>query len=106
MLTTIVMGYFFCLYLEGEDMNSWKSIRGINSDNIEIQQASAKFLVWQISPFLRVCPLESPILENVEKMHQHLDGNVLEYCDFSHSYKFEAQFHIFHKHTGSYLTIS
>ncbi len=100
-LGIIVLAYFFSLHLEGNDPATWRMFLGLKSSNFFYQQEAAKFLAKQIRPFLHVCPLD--ISNDIEMLHQYLDKGIVHYCDFSGTYQFEAQFHIFHKHTGSYL---
>ncbi len=103
-LCLIVAGYFLNLHLEMNDPATWRIISQINSVTPTTRNEATLFLVKQVRPFLQVCPLTYLHHNNIHEMHQFLDKSIISYCDFSGTYKFEAQYHIFHKHTGNYLT--
>ena len=87
-----------------KDRATWRMISNINSVNPTTVNEASLFLVKQVRPFLDVCPLTFPLSNNLNEIYNSLDRSIIKYCDFSGSYKFEAQYHIFHKHTGNYLT--
>ena len=87
-----------------KDRATWRMLSHINSLDLSIHNEASLFFVKQVRPFLQICPLMYPYHNNINEIYQTLDNSVINYCDFSGTYKFEAQYHIFHKHTGSYLT--
>lgn len=103
-MTLVVFAYYHCLHQEDKDLATWKMFTEVHSENPSFQEEAIEFVIQQVRPLTEVFDIESRTLNQVKSIQEHLDKRFIGTCNFADKYQFEGQFHIFHQHTGIYLS--
>ncbi len=103
-LTLIVFGYYFALFLEESDPVTWRMLSSINKDKEKKNQEEVfKYIDDQLKPFLQIIPSHLRDSSDLSKLFPFLHEQHVSFCDSSSTFNFDCQIHVFHHYTGTFL---
>ncbi len=101
-LILLVMAFYAALFCEGSDPATWRMLKHLQSNNKAIFEEAKTFLENHLKPFCQLIPRGS-LDSNFATIFPYLDQQYVSYIDFSGTYEFNCQVHLFHSKTGTWI---
>ena len=103
-LCTIMVAYYLALFREGLDLASWRILSHLNSNNPSFQHEAFEFAERHVKPFAQLVPQKFLNEEStLEKTLPFLQNHHISFCDYSGTFEFICQCHVFHVNSGTLL---
>ncbi len=102
-LAIIVVAYYLSLFQEGSDPATWRMLTYMSSEDSAIQKDAISFLEQQMKPFEQLIP-KSEQNGDLESIFSFINEQHISFVDFSGTFEFSCQIHVFHAKTGTLLT--